>query len=807
MALSLHNDLSLSCPTMEYGIEEDEPEDDQEESQTESPSLPSLPLSLQEQLACPAITNTQRNQAMSMKEIDSKLNNLRRENFDLKLRLFYEKQNKGVRRSDGDSFIEKDYDKYEKALEEYKRALEAKDHQLNLMKNRLEENVKDKEFELNILRTERDAFASDLQVTTSICKSFMSHLYDVRDFWTRHLKEKGIQQNENFIDSVNYWLNSSEDLLNSASVLISDEFDGGNGPHQRRLYPEMFNMIENRNRGNPLIEINLADKERSEYLKHKNFLYNISSESEEEWSEPDRNVSKSRIGIETCTDLNTLNSAARVPLKSRMKRLSSSAGMSSLGLLSDFSEFIAERQRGRHKSNVNKVNEATQTLVCSDDLDKLIDYCRKDELKRFSNCHSQTDEDLKKHYQSSQSCQTVSRDGIDNGSQTDVAESKCEEKGTETEPMCLSSVSSQTVEISTEKGVQFAERTKSHSDKYSLNHENQQPQQSPYHHHHYHHHLDIKSRLSPTSTQNQANTKKDLNSSQQLTRSPSTSQQSLFSYKTILTPMTKPMFKNVDYSECEYLKEMDSKTSTSSLSRSNYKNTTNDNRSNMKSRYSSCDDINFDRSMKFNNHADYAQDETPSNKKFYMTSSYSTSKIYDIINNQVKGINKGKNLFSMEKLNLKGYTDKSCGKGTGDDSENCNLSSPDLGIGDSDQDMNSTLRAYISLGHYQLLRGNLNQLSSYLNCLDNLYRDCFLLQSINLSEYMAAMKPNLANLNQIFNSSRNICKNFTIEDENSISLQLEKVKAKKESMEKAITRQLRKTDKLLRKAKLNLKES
>lgn len=65
--------------------------------QTESVSLPPLPYSLQAQLDTPE-KFTNQNQAGSMKELDSKLNNLRRENFDLKLRLFYERQNKGASR-------------------------------------------------------------------------------------------------------------------------------------------------------------------------------------------------------------------------------------------------------------------------------------------------------------------------------------------------------------------------------------------------------------------------------------------------------------------------------------------------------------------------------------------------------------------------------------------------------------------------------------------------------------------------------------------------------------------------------------
>jgi microtubule associated len=53
-----------------------------------------LPMSLQKMIEVPN-KHFKRNQAMTMKELDCKLNALRRENFDLKLRLYLEKQNKG----------------------------------------------------------------------------------------------------------------------------------------------------------------------------------------------------------------------------------------------------------------------------------------------------------------------------------------------------------------------------------------------------------------------------------------------------------------------------------------------------------------------------------------------------------------------------------------------------------------------------------------------------------------------------------------------------------------------------------------
>ena len=134
------------------------------------------------------------------------------------------------------------------------------------------------------------------------------------------------------------------------------------------------------------------------------------------------------------------------------------------------------------------------------------------------------------------------------------------------------------------------------------------------------------------------------------------------------------------------------------------------------------------------------------------------------------------------------------------------VSSSDLGIGDSDPDFNSSLHAYIKLSYYRILRKNLNSISSNLNSLDNLTNDRFVLHLINDKEFLSKFKPFLATLHQTMSSSKTIFRQFSVEDEGSILAQLHKMKAKKVSLEKAITRQLRKTDKLLQKAESNLKE-
>ncbi|XP_053207830.1 uncharacterized protein LOC128391897 [Panonychus citri] len=296
-----------------------------------------------------------------------------------------------------------------------------------------------------------------------------------------------------------------------------------------------------------------------------------------------------------------------------------------------------------------------------------------------------------------------------------------------------------------------------------------------------------------------------------INQSPSILKELSFNSDKTITPTTKSkqLVNDFGISECEYLAgEINSRISMlsnlASLSKS--KNRISIIHS-QRNRLTNCDESD---SISINH------DPLEKNPKQF--DNRSTGKIYDIINRQISGpISSDKKRDPMVKLNCHEnnvdinqnlITYKPTSKRLTrmfDDSENHHFASPDLGIGDSDQDLNSDLKAYIPLGYYQLLRCNLHQLSSHLNYLDNLYRDCFLLQSISLSEYSSEMKPSLTHLNQTINSSRNICKNFTIEDENSIALRLEKIKAKKESMEKAITRQLRKTDKLLRKAKANLR--
>jgi len=134
------------------------------------------------------------------------------------------------------------------------------------------------------------------------------------------------------------------------------------------------------------------------------------------------------------------------------------------------------------------------------------------------------------------------------------------------------------------------------------------------------------------------------------------------------------------------------------------------------------------------------------------------------------------------------------------------LSSPDLGIGDSDHDLNSSLRAYLTLYKYQLLRHQINEATTLLSGMESVNRD-YAIRLISADIYEDAISQSLLSLINIVRSSKKLCSQFTIEDSNSLYSQLESMRSRKENMERAITRQLKKTDKLLKKAKVNLKEN
>ena len=108
---------------------------------------------------------------------------------------------------------------------------------------------------------------------------------------------------------------------------------------------------------------------------------------------------------------------------------------------------------------------------------------------------------------------------------------------------------------------------------------------------------------------------------------------------------------------------------------------------------------------------------------------------------------------------------------------------------------NESIRAYTSISLYHLLKGNLNRMNELLLEFDSLIRTSFERQL----ETNYFVRPFLEDMNNAILSSKNICSKFTVEDDDFLLIQLNKMKTRKDNIEKAISRQLKKTDKLLRK--------
>lgn len=150
------------------------------DSDTETPGLPSLPLSLRKQLLKSANEEEmlQRTASvagsstttMTMKEFDGKLDLLRRENFNLKLRLYFAEKDKNgpsanlglfvfwsIRKSkvltfifslsfpfvvlETESMLAKELIKQEKSLQSYKKIISGKDDEISKLKRNYERAI------------------------------------------------------------------------------------------------------------------------------------------------------------------------------------------------------------------------------------------------------------------------------------------------------------------------------------------------------------------------------------------------------------------------------------------------------------------------------------------------------------------------------------------------------------------------------------------------------------------------------------------------------------------------------------------
>lgn len=114
-------------------------------------------------------------------------------------------------------------DKNSNLAEQYRMLIIEHEHQMKAFQKTLLDLKREKDSEIQGILLEKEALTNDLQVVTSLCKSFINHIHQLRTFWTLHPPEVLITEIK-MVDFLYNWLNSSEDLLNSATVLIGGSY-------------------------------------------------------------------------------------------------------------------------------------------------------------------------------------------------------------------------------------------------------------------------------------------------------------------------------------------------------------------------------------------------------------------------------------------------------------------------------------------------------------------------------------------------------------------------------------------------------
>lgn len=206
-----------------------------ESEETPSLSLPSVPLSLQAALPHAQSVNSLARctsvSSMTMKEFDNKLNELRKENFNLKLRLYFmEKERNGISQPETETLVQQEITRKEHLIVQLQEDIYFRENEIKSIKSTNEKNIKklnaDFKAKLDLVTSERNEAIStltttrtQLETTSNVAKSLVDHLTEIRDFWKHNLRD--LNSSKEVIKSLNNWFNSSEDVLNSASVLIT----------------------------------------------------------------------------------------------------------------------------------------------------------------------------------------------------------------------------------------------------------------------------------------------------------------------------------------------------------------------------------------------------------------------------------------------------------------------------------------------------------------------------------------------------------------------------------------------------------
>jgi hypothetical protein len=107
--------------------------------------------------------------------------------------------------------------KREKTIKAYQKIVEEKDSIFKENKLKYESKLKEKDVQIESMANEKETLTNELTETSSVCRLLMAHLSEFVEFWKRYLPLDCNDPN----DMMASLLNSSEDLLNSASILIT----------------------------------------------------------------------------------------------------------------------------------------------------------------------------------------------------------------------------------------------------------------------------------------------------------------------------------------------------------------------------------------------------------------------------------------------------------------------------------------------------------------------------------------------------------------------------------------------------------
>ncbi len=119
--------------------------------------------------------------------------------------------------SECESAIAKELLKREKTIKAYQKIVEEKDSIFKENKLKYESKLKEKDVQIESMANEKETLTNELTETSSVCRLLMAHLSEFVEFWKRYLPLDCNDPN----DMMASLLNSSEDLLNSASILIT----------------------------------------------------------------------------------------------------------------------------------------------------------------------------------------------------------------------------------------------------------------------------------------------------------------------------------------------------------------------------------------------------------------------------------------------------------------------------------------------------------------------------------------------------------------------------------------------------------